>query len=186
MKKNKSVDSRNVFLGVIMLLGLGQPLHATTLTWDAALSGGNGGTGTWDTNTISNWYDGTADVVWPASGSANAAIFGGTAGTVTLSGNISANSLTFNTSGYTITNGTLTLNGSAPTITTSSGTASIASTIAGTAGLTRSGGGTLILAGSNSNIGAATLNSGTMAFQGTGSITNGHRPRGADGVASAR
>ena len=53
---------------------------AFDLSWDGfdtVASGAQGGTGTWDSNTTTNWWDGSADVVWPNSGTDNDAIFGG-------------------------------------------------------------------------------------------------------------
>ncbi|HEV2330390.1 MAG TPA: autotransporter-associated beta strand repeat-containing protein [Verrucomicrobiae bacterium] len=83
-----------------------------SLTWDPGKSGGSGGTGTWDLNTSANWYNGTSDVNWFDNSAlgANTAIFGGTAGTVTLNSSVSASNLLFNTTGYAINgSGTLTL-----------------------------------------------------------------------------
>ncbi|MGH7978574.1 MAG: beta strand repeat-containing protein, partial [Limisphaerales bacterium] len=83
-----------------------------TLTWDPGSSGGSGGTGTWDFNTTADWYNGTSDVTWLDNSvfGANTAIFGGTAGTVTLNGSLSASNLQFTTAGYTLSgSGTLTL-----------------------------------------------------------------------------
>jgi hypothetical protein len=49
------------------------------LTWGV---NGAGGTGTWDTTGL-NWWNGIDNVAWSSGGEA---IFGGTAGAVTLSG----------------------------------------------------------------------------------------------------
>lgn len=83
-----------------------------SLTWDPGKSGGSGGTGTWDLNTTADWYNGTSDVDWLDNSAlgANTALFGGSAGTVTLNSSLSASNLIFNTTGYTISgSGTLTL-----------------------------------------------------------------------------
>src|SRR5579862_4732959 len=71
--------------------------------WDATNpitnSPGSGGTGNWSTSTADWWVSGSADSVWANNNIAN---FAGTAGTVTLTGAVTANGLTFTTSGYTV------------------------------------------------------------------------------------
>ena len=88
-----------------LLLAAGPAVtHAqTTLTWDPGLSGGSGGTGTWNLTTA-NWYNGTADVKWTDTSAIGTipAVFAGTAGTVTLNTSLSASNLLFNTSGYNL------------------------------------------------------------------------------------
>ncbi|XHR28341.1 MAG: autotransporter-associated beta strand repeat-containing protein [Chthoniobacteraceae bacterium] len=89
---------------------------AATLTWDS--SGANpsaptNGGGTWSTSSA-NWTDGTTENSWPSgtSGSNYNAVFGGgsgSGGTVTLGGVIVCGTATFNTSGYILTGGTLSL-----------------------------------------------------------------------------
>src|SRR4030095_14979674 len=59
---------------------------------------GTGGNGTWDTSSL-NWWNGTSNVTWPSGGQA---IFAGTPGTVTVSGSVTANKLTFNVPGYAV------------------------------------------------------------------------------------
>nr|MCS5616689.1 autotransporter-associated beta strand repeat-containing protein [Pirellulales bacterium] len=92
------------------------------------------------------------------------AIFGGTAGTVTLGEAISAAGLQFDTAGYTITANTLTLTGT-PAITTDTGvTATIASTLAGTDGLLKNGDGTLTVSTRATYTGATTVTAGTLTL----------------------
>ncbi|HEV2453228.1 MAG TPA: autotransporter-associated beta strand repeat-containing protein, partial [Verrucomicrobiae bacterium] len=82
------------------------------LTWDPGTSGGSGGAGTWDLNTSADWYNGSGDVNWLDNSAlgANTAIFGGSPGTVTVNGTLSASNLDFTTTGYTLGgSGTLTL-----------------------------------------------------------------------------
>ena len=67
---------------------------------------GLGGSGTWD-SASSKWYDGTRT---PRIRAGSNVVFGGTAGTVTLSGPQSATSLEFQTTGYTLAGSTLTMN----------------------------------------------------------------------------
>ena len=131
---------------------------------------GGGGTGTWNTSTAL-WYNGTSFQSW-TNAPVNDAVFGGSAGTVTLGVPITVENLTFNTSGYTITGNTLTLSGTTPTIgVVSGGTATIGSVIAGTVGLTQAGGtGTLILTGANIYTGGTTISAGTLQI-GAGGTT---------------
>ena len=139
----------------------GQSLAGPSLQWGAS---GAGGSGTWDVDTTANWFDGSTAVKWPAAGgNRDVASFGGTAGTVSLSGTIAANRLRFSTTGYTLQSGTLNLNGSSPAISTATGvTASIASAVTGSAGLVKNGAGTLALTGSSQYTGSTTLNEGTL------------------------
>jgi autotransporter-associated beta strand protein len=86
--------------------------RADSLTWDPLLNSGGGGTGTWNLNTTANWWNGTTDVKWPDNSTfgTNTAVFGGTAGTVTLNTSLSASNLQFTAPGYTLSGtGTLTL-----------------------------------------------------------------------------
>ncbi len=123
---------------------------------------GLGGSGNWD-GAASKWYNGTANSSYSAGSNV---VFGGTAGTVTLSGPQSVTSLEFQTSGYTISGSTLTL--TAPTISTNSGvTATISSTIAGAAGLIKNGPGTLNLTSAETYTGNTTINEGVLGIVNT-------------------
>ncbi len=142
-------------------------------TWDgngATNPNPNGGSGTWDANNNLNWWNGTTNVTWPAPGGLDDAVFANTAGTVTLAtGGVTANNLTFKTTGYSITGQTLTLNGTTPTTTPTITTdpavsATIGSVIAGTAGLTKAGVGTLILTAENTYTGNTAVNAGTLTL----------------------
>ena len=108
-------------------------------------------------------------MVWSAAGGTNDdAVFANTAGTVTLAaGGITANDLTFSSTGYLIQSNTLTLNGTTPTITTDPDvSATISSIVAGSVGLVKSGGGTLTLSGAtNTYTGNTTVNAGTLVLQ---------------------
>jgi autotransporter-associated beta strand protein len=167
VRSNGTLAAR-IFAGAIATLLAAQSAHAISLSWDGLISGSaGGGAGTWNTNTTANWWDGGANVVWPNSGTDNDAVFAGTAGTVTLSPlGVTANDLTFNSTGYTLQGGVLTLNGTTPTITTGpSVSTSILSTIAGTAGLTKSGDGTLVLHGENTYSGSTIISAGVLNIQ---------------------
>jgi len=144
----------------------GETLTAPALSWSPSGSGGNG---SWDVNQTANWHDGIAATTWPtASGSEDAAIFGGTAGTVSLTGTVHANRLQFNTTGYALQNGTLTLNGTSPTIATLEGvSATIHSPIIGTAGLQKTGTGALLLTSANSYSGTTAVIEGALTLQNT-------------------
>jgi autotransporter-associated beta strand protein len=158
---------RGVIAAVLLLASAGVT-RAQTYSWDPNFSNGTGlgGDGTWDQGSTANWYNGTTDVVWPG---AQVAVFGGTAGTVTVSGTVTATGLTFSTTGYTITGGTaldLTGGGNA-TVTVGSGlTTTINSTLTSSAtptGLTVAGGGTLVLGGTNTFIGPTAATAVTVS-----------------------
>lgn len=147
------------------------PLVAATLTWDTSpLSAGiQEGSGIWDLANA-NWLNAGSNVVW-TNDPANDAVFGigtGAAGTVTLGTDITANSLTFNTTGYTIASGNLTLIGPSSITTATGVTATITSSLIGGNGLTKTGAGTLLLNGNNSTLaGPITVNGGTLAVDGS-------------------
>jgi len=141
------------------------PSHAARLaTWDAntATTGAQDGSGIWS-NTSTNWWSGSFNDYW---GSADSAVFGagGTgAYTVTLGDYITANSITFNSGAYTITNSsgqTLTLSGYPALTGATNGTITVPVTIT-TNFLLKLGAGKVTLAGAltSTNIiaGAGTL-----------------------------
>jgi len=135
---------------------------ADSLEWSAdGVTPGSGGTGTWNTNTAL-WFNGIAFQNWN-NAALDDAIFGGTAGTVTLGKSITAHDLIFDVTGYSVTRRTLTLGGVTPAISVvPGGSATIDSTIAGAAGLTETGGGTLILTRNNNYTGGTTISAGTL------------------------
>jgi autotransporter-associated beta strand protein len=154
---------------VALIVGVFVPVaRSQTLTWGA---NGGGGTGMWDTTT-DNWFNGSAAVPWTQG---DGAIFGGAAGTVTLGTTITAQDLTFQKDGYTITSNTLTLGvSSTPTVTLGAGiSATISSIVAGSNGLTVTGGGTLTLTGANTYSGGTTINAGTLTYSGAASSSGG-------------
>jgi autotransporter-associated beta strand protein len=171
--------SRKLALATLAALGIGGT-EAATVFWDPLVDGNGilGGTGNWTTNPGNLFWDPTGtdpaladNVVWPNT-AADVAVFGGTAGTVTINNGglgVIANGLTFNSNGYVINSqvpgDTLTLAGLTPTIsvTNAAHTATINSIIAGSAGLTVSGAGTLLLTGANTFTGGTTIASGTLA-----------------------
>ncbi|TAE77122.1 MAG: hypothetical protein EAZ84_05535, partial [Verrucomicrobia bacterium] len=146
-------------------LGLTVRLPAATLEWGP---NGEGGDGIWSASETADWFDATQSVPWPAPGGIDDdALFAGTAGIVSIAnGGIIANDLTFSTTGYSIQNQTLTLNGETPSITTASGvTTEISTIISGSKGLRKLGTGRLVLTNSNTFTGNVTLGdaNGTIA-----------------------
>ena len=153
--------ARRLLLGTAALaLGLawGGGANAADLQWSPnGVTPGGGGTGTWNATIPPPWFNGATFQTWNNAALDNA-IFGGTAGTVSLGGAITAHNLTFNTTGYSVGGAganTLTLAGATPTISMASGiSATITRVIAGTAGLTKAGLGTLTVSGANTYTGA--------------------------------
>jgi autotransporter-associated beta strand protein len=135
---------------------------AADLYWSA---NGNtqGGAGTW--NTTSNCWGtvagGPYGTAWNNANN-DVAIFGNTAGTVTLGEGITVGGLVFNTASYTVTANTLTFG--AAGIISNAVAATISSAIAGTGPITKDGAGTLTLSGTNSYSGATTISAGTLAL----------------------
>lgn len=144
-----------------------------TIVWDvvpgtAGAGDGliTGGSGIWGNLTPANWTidSGTNNIPWNNGGPRLAAIFGGSAGTVTLAGPIQADRVIVDSAGYLFTGDTLTLGTSAPIIDTAAGTTEMAQVIAGTAGFTKLGNGTLRLTG------ASNTYSGTTRLRGIGKL----------------
>ncbi|MCX6837752.1 MAG: autotransporter-associated beta strand repeat-containing protein [Verrucomicrobia bacterium] len=178
-------------LGLTMIVFLltwqiAQPLQAAAFYWDADASvtgntaaGANlGGTGIWDA-TMANWWDTPNLVVWPNTNADQAIISGAfpalgipTANTITLSSGIVANTLTFVRSGYTLTGGTLTLDGTTPTLHANLGeSATINSQILGLAGLTKTGGGSVRLGNlGNAYTGVTTISNGSLIISDGGAL----------------
>ncbi|MGE0451320.1 MAG: choice-of-anchor D domain-containing protein, partial [Vicinamibacterales bacterium] len=121
------------------------------------------GSFTWDTGTTAAWSTtsgGPYTTTWIAGSNA---VLEGTAGTVSIAAaGVAANSVTFTTTGYTVQNNTLTLNGDATVSNDTGIDATISSVIAGSAGLTKTGDGTLTLSGANTFTGTAALNGGVV------------------------
>jgi len=119
---------------------------------------------TWNGFTSQNWN--TTDFNWTGGGAVwnnslfGDAIFGSSGvGTVNLTTNITARSVTFNTAGYTLTNGSLALTG--PQSVTNNANATIATPIISGA-LNKFGSGALTLSGLNTFTGGTTVTAGTL------------------------
>src|SRR6058998_3475265 len=106
-------------LALLAVAECSRPARATTLYWDTdGSTGGNnastganlGGSGIWSTADADWWNTslGTPQVWTDRSD----AVFWGTAGALTAS-TVSANSLSFKTTGYAVDSGTLTMSGAA-------------------------------------------------------------------------
>jgi fibronectin-binding autotransporter adhesin len=170
MKNKPWINALFAALAVLGLPAVALAQSAATFAWDGGttdiLSNGDGisqgGTGTWDV-TIQNWDKGSGQphAAWNNANN-NTAVFGGTAGTVTLGLGITVGGLQFNTAGYTITNDTLTF-GTAGNIVVNSNT-TISSVIGGSAALAKTGAGTLTLNSPAVNTfnGGLTLSGGTL------------------------
>lgn len=128
-----------------------------------------GGSGTWSV-VSSNWTDATGQITAPMTPQPGFAIFGGSAGTVTVDGSagqVAAQGLQFFSDGYRMTGDALALtgqNGAAPILRVSDGaTATIDNVLTGNLGLNKTDGGTLVLNGINSYTGTTTLSGGIVS-----------------------
>ncbi|WP_158235688.1 S-layer family protein [Limnohabitans sp. G3-2] len=153
--------------------------------WDATTANNaviDGGTGTWSASNPS-WTDGTGQVNGIWAGGTATAVFGGTAGTVTVEDGYNApvGGISFNTTGYTIQRrgasgtGTIALQQNATFSTPSSGVngagidASISTPISGNYSLSwkPTSTGTLTLSGVNTYTGSTTVSAGKLTIQAT-------------------
>ncbi|NCX97537.1 MAG: hypothetical protein EBX35_02870, partial [Planctomycetia bacterium] len=152
---------------LVPLLAPFAAVRGQTLTYDADpfTPGIQDGPGIWN-STLLNFWNGSAFVPWPNT-TADIATFGGgtsgTAGYVQVGSGITANGMVFNAPNagiYTLGGATITLGGTAPSITANSA-AIIRSIIAGSS-LDKNGSGTLTLFGANTYTGLTTINDGTL------------------------
>jgi autotransporter-associated beta strand protein len=172
-------------------LWAGPSARAAQLFWDGASAPfppASGGSGTWD-QFSPNWAtdsSGSSYTTWDNTNPSDA-VFDVAAGTVTINSadNITATSLQFIVSGYSLTgSGSLTLTG-AGTIGVNTGTAAIGNRIAGSVGLTKVGAGTLVLTGANTYTGTTNVNAGTLLLGGFGALASGNGLSVAGGVLNA-
>lgn len=178
---------------VISFLGTA---HAANRFWDGGTAnigtngdGASGGTaGNWNT-TLTNWDQGSAlaHVAW-VNANNDTAVFGGTAGTVTITAPVTAGGLTFTTAGYTVAGTSpniLSLGGTTATITTSSLATSASTTLSTPIDGTLSGGLTIASNGDMSATGGGAAGrgvifSGTNTFTANITVTSGLFSPGAD------
>jgi autotransporter-associated beta strand protein len=143
-------------VAIVGLALLASPLVGGTYTWT------NGqGNAAWDT-TSTNWTTGSGNIPWVDDLVNSAASFGGTGvGVVNLSGTRQANGVTLNTSGYTLSGGTLSVG---------SGGMTLASGVAASVGSNLSMSGVLRI-----NPGASLTTSGnyTLTAGGNWQVING-------------
>src|SRR5438876_7959558 len=153
----------------------GGPLRAGTLYWDtdgstvgnnASTGAGLGGSSIWSI-ADANWWN-TSLGTPQAWINGSDAVFWGTADAVTAS-TVSANSLAFKATGYSVNSGTLTMIGAATFNVDAGVTATITSTIAGTNTMVKLGAGTLILS-NPSNINTANTVAGGWRIEGGGTL----------------
>ena len=142
-----------------------------TQTWNPG--GAGGGTGNWSGT---NWDSASAWV------SGNIALFGGTAGTVTV-GTQTVGGITFNQTGYTLSGGTLNIPNTGFTLTTTSGTNTVSSPLVGASSpqMTKTGPGILVLGNLTATAGTplltitgGTFNSTTGAFDSVAQLVAGN------------
>lgn len=146
------------------------PPHNFTNLWDAnglSLPSPSDGSGTWLTS--SNWWNGTTNVNgnWTAAPLDSAQFGAGTPGNYTISlagGSVGATNIIFATSGYTLTNGTLSLAGTVP-ITVASGVGAIINCVANPAAVSVGNGGVLTWGGGGNGIlGGISTGGGTFVL----------------------
>jgi autotransporter-associated beta strand protein len=170
-----------LLLGLIFIVCLSTPLiWAATVTWDPNGNLTDGG-GTWDTSST-NWWNGSNDTSWT---SGNTALFGFGAGgaspyNVNVSGVMTVGGIQFENQLYTLSGGTLAMNGSTSYLTPDFGAVSgvageIESAITKTtANSYISGGGTLVLGGSDNFSGQTLwLDNATLQVVGSANISMG-------------
>ncbi|HXI53671.1 MAG TPA: autotransporter-associated beta strand repeat-containing protein, partial [Candidatus Saccharimonadales bacterium] len=130
---------------------------------DAATGANLGGAGFWNL-TDANWWIADAGSLQPWANGSDV-VFWGTAGAVTVT-SVSANSVAFKTTGYSINSGTLAMVGAPSTFNVDAGvTAVIGSTITGSNTLVKLGAGTLILS-NPANLNTATNTAGGWRIEG--------------------
>lgn len=151
------------------------PTAGAAIYWDAnGTAAGIGGTGTW--SAASGLFSSAeAGIDATTRNVGDAVTFGGTAGTVTVTDTVNANAgLTFSTSGYTVSGGTVSLGGAnlaANTINAATGSpTTITSVIAGSTGMTKAGAGTLVLDAANTFAGGINVNTGTLEINSDGDL----------------
>jgi len=169
MNTRRIVVLAALLTGVVSVLCFTHPgIAQVTYQWDPGQTGtGSDGPGNWDFAS-NNWDSGGSVLTWSDS---NDAVFGahkGAAGTVTLTGQVTPNSITFNpaaSGNYVLTSGAISLPNPSTSITVNS-SATISSPLVGSGGLSVAGAGTLTLSAVNSYSGATTIGSGSKLLIG--------------------
>src|SRR3989304_2992260 len=119
----------------------------TILYWDTnGQQAGVGGSGAWSAAAALWSTDPLGGGTLQTLGPNDDAVFSGNAGTVTISGTVSAHSIRFSTTAYALQSGNISLSSTGTEIIVDSGlNAAINTMITGSGGLTKSGSGTLTL-----------------------------------------
>ncbi|MFM7243413.1 MAG: lamin tail domain-containing protein [Planctomycetaceae bacterium] len=132
-----------------------------------------GGSGTWNTSS-SRWSPTESPVSGGLWAEGRTAVFGGTAGTVTVASSVSPLALSFTTTGYTLASGSGSIAAGDVSI-VAGGAATIATRLTGSNGLTL-GAGTLLLAGTaNDYTGFTSIVGGTLQLAASNVIPNASR-----------
>lgn len=153
------------------------PVSHAALYWDGTSTGPNadGGAGTWNSSNT-NWDTAaTGGTDWSWVEAANA-VFGGSGGSVTVSGSVTATSLTFQSPGYSLTGGFIGFQGNpgSTVIATGANDVTIRSNIWATSVLlSKTGAGTLTLSGSN-GLGTFHVEGGTLKSGGNQALGIGY------------
>ncbi len=127
---------------------------------------------TWNT-TDANWS--TGPTTW-ANTTGSDAIFGGTGEAVTVSA-VNAGNITFNSTGYLLSGGTITL-GATSTITANQNATLNSGTAGAATSVTKAGTGTLTLGGGNAFTGQLIVNAGRVALNAGGTQANANNATG--------
>ena len=154
---------------------------ATPLYWDpTGASTAAGGAGTWNTTAL-EWRSGSPTgslVAWANAGDANGpykAVFSAGSGTVTIGVGVTASSVSFTASGYTLAgSAALSFSGGTGQVDVASGLSeTISAPIAGANGLTKTSAGTLTLGGADTYSGVTVVSAGTVNVTGNESGATG-------------
>ncbi|MDZ7619919.1 MAG: autotransporter-associated beta strand repeat-containing protein, partial [Patescibacteria group bacterium] len=140
-------------------------LIAPAQSWAGPLYFDAGTSTIWDDGTTANWASSPGppyNAVWSAGADAH---FEGTAGTVNVAGTItSVSAITFDSSGYTLAGGTITVTGDGRI--SGGGDNTISSIIAGSVPIAKLGDGKLTLTGTNTFAGQITVAEGVLSING--------------------
>ena len=167
-----SIDEVSVFGRTLSLADVQSRVDAiyrvpSQLSWSGAASGTTvGGGGTW-TDSGMRWVNGSGRM---SPVTTARAVFSGSAGTVGVSGRVSATGLAFQSSGYLLHGGTVALaSGTArPTVEVAGGlVATVAATLSSTTGLAKSGGGTLAVTAPLAVSGTFDVTAGRLSLSGS-------------------
>ena len=155
----------NILFSAVFCFVLIDSAVAAPLYWDGDGSGTvGGGDGTWDT-TLSRWCTTPGGNTYQAwlNADYNDAVFQNTAGTVTISGGVTASNLIFNTAGYVLTNSAVTLFGVRPMV-SNDVAATISSAVNCTGVFFKAGVDALTLGANNPISGGIIIDSGSLKY----------------------